>query len=135
LYGNLGLVYVRLGDPQQALPAFLQERRRAPHNLQAYSNFAAAYLALNKTEEAVTVLLESLTIEDSALTLSRISELYGKLDGGSCAMAGDSLNRDCPLVRRDLCNSYRDLAETFRGANLSEVADRARKAGRREGCQ
>jgi tetratricopeptide (TPR) repeat protein len=135
LYGNLGLVYVRLGDPQQALQAFLQERRRVPHNLQAYSNVAAAYLALNKTEEAVTVLLESLALEDSPLTRSRISELYGKLDGGGCAMAGHSLNRDCPIVRRDLCNSYRDVEETFHGADLSEVADRAREAGRREGCQ
>ena len=140
LYGNLGRAYLRLGDPQQALQAFLYQRRLAPRTPQAYANIALAYLALNKTEEAATLLLESYTLDHSQVTLSKIGELYGKIDSGSCAIAGQaegrSLNHDCAPVRRDLCNGYRSLVDTFRDAKLRGLAEHLRDAGRREaGCQ
>ena len=140
LYANLGNTYLRLGDPQQALQAFLYQRRLAPRMPQAYANIALAYLALNETEEAVTLLLESYTLDHSPETLSKIGELYGKIDSGSCAIARQtdrpSLNYDCAPVRRDLCNGYRDLVETFRDAKLRDLAERLRDSGRREaGCR
>ena len=132
-YLNLGTACLRLGDAPRALQAFLYERRLAPALPIAYSNLASAALALSKTEEAATFLLESLVVRESPSTLSRLAQLYGRMEGGACAIAGHgedrSLNRDCPVVRRDLCNGYRDLAAAFRDARQDETADRFRRAG------
>jgi len=140
IYANLGQTYLRLGDAPAALEAFLYQRRLSPAAPAPYANLASAYLAQNRTEEAATALLESLTLDDSALTLSRLGDVYGKIDGGSCAIVrqteGRSLNRDCPLVQRDLCNGYRDLEAVFRDAKLGDISERWREAGRQApGCR
>jgi tetratricopeptide (TPR) repeat protein len=112
-YINLGTAYLRLGDAPHALEAFLYGRRLAPRMPLLDSRIASAYLAENKTEEAATALLESFLLNKSPSTLSRLAQLFSKIDGGNCAVVrqqGDlSLNRDCPIVERDLCNAFRDL--------------------------
>jgi tetratricopeptide (TPR) repeat protein len=139
-YLNLGTAYLRLGEPAKALEAFLYERRLAPGLPAAYSNLASVYMAQNKTEEAATLLLESFVLHESSSTLSRLGQLYGRIDGGACAIAGHgedrSLNYDCPVVRRGLCQGYRDIEAAFREARQDETADRFRRAGALESvCQ
>jgi tetratricopeptide (TPR) repeat protein len=137
---NLGTAYLRLGDAPQALEAFRYERRLAPLSLRAYSGLASAYLAQNRTEEAVTALLESSLIGSSPATMARVAKLYRGIDGGNCAttlQVGElSLNHDCPIVRRNLCNAYRDLEGALRGAKLGEFADGVRDRAAHEAvCQ
>lgn len=136
VYMNLGTAYLRLGDAPRALEAFLYERRLAPGRPQAYSDIASAYLAQNKKEEAATVLLESFVLSQSPANLSRVAKLYGRIDDGTCAIMGHgedrSLNHDCPVVRRDLCNAYRDLEAALRDAKLGELADSVKHRAARE---
>jgi tetratricopeptide (TPR) repeat protein len=139
LYANLGRVYLRLDDVQAALPAFLDQRSLAPGTPQVYDDLASAYTAQNRLEEAATALLESFILDGSPLMLSKVADLYGKLEGGSCAIArqpeGSSLNHDCPLVRRHLCNAYRDLMDAFQQAKRPDLAEGLRSRARDAGCQ
>ena len=140
LYAGLGRVYLRLGDPQQALQAFLYERRLAPGTALAYLNIAAAGQALNQVAEAATALLEAYTLDGAQSTLRMLSETYGKIDSGGCAVLrqaeGRSLNPDCAILRRDLCGAYRDLEQAFRDAKQRDPAERFRAAGERvPGCR
>lgn len=47
-----------------------------------------------------------------------------------------SLNRDCPVVQRDLCAGYGELEQVFREAKQQDVAELFREAARHvPGCQ
>lgn len=137
---NLGRVYLRLDDPQKAMEAFLDLRRLLPAAPLTYSLIASAYEARNQPEEAATALLESYVLDESPSTLSRVALLYDKVDGGNCATVGRgedrSLNRDCAIIRRDLCSAYRSLEQASREARQRAAAERFLDAGRRvPGCR
>jgi tetratricopeptide (TPR) repeat protein len=140
IYANLGRAYLRLGDPRKALQAFLYLPRLAPGASLTYSLIASAYLAQNRMEEAGTALLESALLDESEVRLARAAQLYGKIEGGSCAIAARqgrlSLNRDCAIVQRDLCSAYRGLEQAAREANQPAQADRFLEAVRdAPGCR
>lgn len=140
IYANLGRVYLRSGDPQQALQAFLYERRLAPQSPQAYLHIASAHRALDQAEEAVVAVLEAYSLNRSQSILNVLSEVSAKVDSGGCAVVSQagvrSLDQDCALVKRDLCLAYRDLEAVFRDAKNPDLAERAREAGRKvPGCR
>jgi tetratricopeptide (TPR) repeat protein len=140
IYADLGRVYLRLGDPRQALQAFLFERRLAPQSSQAYLDIASAHQALDQAGEAVTAMLEAYSLNKSQSVLSALSKAYGKVDSGGCAIvtkAGvQSLNQDCAVVQGDLCLAYKDLEAVYRDAKRLDLAKVAREYGRRlKGCQ
>jgi tetratricopeptide (TPR) repeat protein len=140
VYANLGRVYLRLGDPQRALEAFLAQRRVAPALPDSYINISLADRALHKTGDATVALLEAYTFDNSVETLYQALGLYRTTDSGVCAgisgAAGQSLNPDCAAVRRDLCLGYRDLEKAFRDAKQSDMEKRFQEAqGRVPGCQ
>jgi protein O-mannosyl-transferase len=140
VYGNLGQVYLRLGDPQKAREKFLYQRRLAPAMPQAYANLSAADVALDQPEEAARMLLEAYLLERQQSTLYQLSQLYAKVASGGCAIVrqteGRSLNQDCAIVRRDLCSAFRDLEQVFRDARLTDDSARFRDASRGvQGCQ
>ena len=112
----------------------------APGTALAYLNIAAAGQALNQVAEAATALLEAYTLDGAQSTLRMLSETYGKIDSGGCAVLrqaeGRSLNPDCAILRRDLCGAYRDLEQAFRDAKQRDPAERFRAAGERvPGCR
>jgi tetratricopeptide (TPR) repeat protein len=140
IYANLGRVYLRLGDPSEALSSFLYERRLAPQSAQPYLDIAAARRALNQSEEEAVALLEAYGLNQSQTILNALSAVSAKVDSGECAVVSRagvrSLNQDCALVRRDLCLADKDLEAVFREAKTPDLAELFRNAGRHvPGCQ
>jgi len=139
VYATMGRVCLRLGEPQAALEAFLYLPKLVPVAPLTYSLIASAYQAQNKMADGAQSLLESYLLDDSQETLSRVVRLYGRIEGGNCAVtdkAGSlSLNRDCPVVQRDLCNGYRKLENAARKARQFGPAGRFRElSGSIRGC-
>jgi tetratricopeptide (TPR) repeat protein len=140
IYATLGRVYLRLGQPQQALQAFQYLPQLVPGSPLTYSLIASAYQAQDKPEEAVTALLQSYLLDESQETLGRLARLYGKIDGGGCAVterAGSrSLHRECAIVQRDLCGAYQGLEKAANEARQPLLADRFRDVrGGLQGCR
>jgi hypothetical protein len=134
VYATMGRVCLRLGEPHAALEAFLYLPKLVPVAPLAYSLIASAYQAQNKMADGAQSLLESYLLDDSQETLSRVVRLYGRIEGGSCA-GSLSLNRDCPVVQRDLCNGYRQLEKAAREARQFGPAARFRElSGSIRGC-
>jgi tetratricopeptide (TPR) repeat protein len=129
VYGNLGLVYLRLGEHQRALEAFRYLRRLAVTNPEVYQNIATALLAAGKTEEAIITLLEARMIEKSERVTPEILKLYAKMDSGGCAIADkegrSALNTGCPIVHRHVCAADAELERVFRESNRDELAEAA----------
>jgi tetratricopeptide (TPR) repeat protein len=137
---NLGQVYLRLRDPQLALQAFLDLRRLQPSAPVTYALISEAYQSQNKTAEAASAMLESFVLSQSISTLSRVAQLYDKVDGGSCVTEGRAefrtLNHGCAVLQRDLCNSYGELAHAAQDSKQPSLAQQFRDAGRGlPGCQ
>jgi tetratricopeptide (TPR) repeat protein len=140
IYAELGRVYLRLGDPRQALEAFLFERRLAPQSPKPYLDIASTYQVLGQSGEVVTAMLQAYGQNQSQSILSALSKAYGKVDSGGCAIvirAGvQSLNHECAIVQRDLCTAYRDQERVYRDAKRPDLAKQARESGRRlKGCE
>jgi hypothetical protein len=139
VYATMGRVCLRLGEPQAALEAFLYLPKLVPVAPLTYSLIASAYQAQNKMADGAQSLLESYLLDDSQETLSRVVRLYGRIEGGNCAVtdkAGSlSLNRDCPVVQRDLCNGYRELEKAALEARQFGPAERFHElSGSMRGC-
>jgi tetratricopeptide (TPR) repeat protein len=140
LYGGLGRIYLRLGDPQKALDAFPFERHIAPGKPEAYANLSLVDQTFHKFEDSAAVMLESYVLDGSQSTLHKLLDLYRQADPNTCAtrreVEGATLNRDCPVVRRDFCRAYGDLEQGFRDAKQPDQAERFRdEAGRVPGCR
>ena len=138
LYGNLGQAYLRLGNSQQALQAFLYQRRLVPRKSGVYRSLAAAYLAAGKNEEGATSLLEFLAIDRSHGIMPEVLDLYGKIDPSGCAVVVKGSRRlldlNCPLVHRHLCAAYLDLGKVYSEAGLEKLAQQASVVARQYSC-
>ena len=104
-----------------------------------YSLIASAYQAQDKMADGAQSLLESYLLDGSQETLRLVVRLYGWIEGGNCAVtdkAGSlSLNRDCPVVQRDLCNGYRELEKAALEARQFGPAERFHElSGSMRGC-
>jgi tetratricopeptide (TPR) repeat protein len=135
LYANLGWTYLRLENPQQALEAFLYQRRLTQGKPETYRGLAGAYLDLGRTEEAVISLLEARITGDSNQVVGYILGLYDKMDPGGCAtvilQSQRALNPDCPIVRRHLCAAMLDLMKGHLEARQYHLAEEAKETARR----
>ncbi|HYW41249.1 MAG TPA: hypothetical protein VE959_00240 [Bryobacteraceae bacterium] len=123
LYASLGLTNLRLGRPQQALAAFLEERRLDPGNPAIYRNISSAQLASGRLEEAAVALMGAQFVSNSDLDTFDIRNLYDRMDGSGCAVARrilPVLDTGCPLVHRDICAALLDVT----AALLEGKADR-----------
>jgi protein O-mannosyl-transferase len=108
-YHQLGLTYMRLGSPREAVTAM---ERGAELGLDAdlLVNLAEVYRMSNQPHPAAKALVEALVADPRRTTLMpRIVELYGKVDPGGCAVTrangANNLNIECPLVRNDICGA------------------------------
>jgi serine/threonine protein kinase/tetratricopeptide (TPR) repeat protein len=69
-YVNLGGIHIVLGQYEDAVEAFREALRLQPNKVMNYTNLAAAYLSLNRTDEAKAILeqAQSLKFNSSELT-------------------------------------------------------------------
>jgi tetratricopeptide (TPR) repeat protein len=139
IYSDLGLAYLRTGDPQKALETLFYARRLAPRDPMVYRRIATSYSAAGENEKIAPALMEALILDDSPQSVRRVLSAYDKAAPQSCAAIQKgterSLNPDCPLVRRDLCTAYQDLTEAYRDAKSPELANRTADIARQQyGC-
>ncbi len=138
VYATLGQVYLRLGRPEQALDAFLYQRRISPGDPAVYKSLASANLMAGKREDGIIALFESLFAGRSGTALPAILHLYDQMDPQGCATYThenkEFLNSTCPVVQRHLCLAFADLEKAYRDGNRAEEADRLKVSARQYNC-
>ncbi len=58
-YNNLGIMYLFLGQPEKALPNFLESIRLSPDTYHGYGNAADAYRMMGRLDDARAILLQA----------------------------------------------------------------------------
>lgn len=109
-YRTLASAYLHLNRPREALGAAVEAQRIDPSNSGAYQEMAEADLDLERAEEAAIVLAEGMFASDSRDLLSDLMRLYQSgLDEKKCAVVtgprGPTLNPNCEIVRRNMCEA------------------------------
>ena len=133
LYIALGRVYLRLGEPRQALEA-LEFARRLRTEPEVFQELSAAHRALGEPDQAAISLMEGLVIDTSWTGLAtQLAQLYRETAPQSCALGGNqgsnSLNLGCPLVHTHLCLASRNVANLYRQNLQSDQAAATQRAG------
>jgi len=118
IYWNLGLSYMRLGQYQNAIDAYLYMRHLAPTNPDSYLSIASVYLSSGQSEEAVTALLQALLLDSGRVEALRLLvDVYRQIDREGCAVVfaqgQPRLNADCTIVRNNICAAYHGLTQVF----------------------
>jgi tetratricopeptide (TPR) repeat protein len=139
LYDALGLLYRRLGKPQEAVEVYLYQRRLDPAGPEPYRGLAGAYLDLGRTEDAAIALLEAGVTSGWNRGTAAIAGVYDKMDPGGCAVVvkqgQPTFNPDCPMVRRHLCAAMLDLMKAGLAEGRSGLATSAKETARNAyGC-
>jgi tetratricopeptide (TPR) repeat protein len=90
-YINLGTLYNRLRDPQQALQNAEMAAKINPHADEAYFQMAKAYLSMSDWDKAAEALLKAIEIEPNSFeyhyTLSQAYRKAGKIEAGEREIA------------------------------------------------
>jgi len=128
LYENLGIVYMRLLDPRQALVALkygLTLRSADPH---LYQDIAAAYSLLGDNRQAAITLIADLVVNpNDAESSAWLANLYPQMDPEGCAITNADgkprLNWSCPLVHEHACSAYESLVRLGIEIKQERVAD------------
>ena len=133
LYIALGRVYLRLGEPRQALEA-LEFARRLRTEPEVFQELSAAHRALGEPDQAAISLMEGLVIDTNWTGLaSQLAQLYRETAPGSCALGGNqssnSLNLGCPLVHTHLCLASRNVANLYRQNGQFDQAAETQRVG------
>ncbi|MGD0652299.1 MAG: DUF1736 domain-containing protein [Verrucomicrobiia bacterium] len=132
IYWNLGLAYIRTGQYQNALKAYLYMRHLAPTNPDAYLSIASVYVVDGKTEDAAISLLQALLLDGNRQEALRLLlDLYRQIDREGCAVAPNQpqlkLNADCPLVHNHICSAYSGLVQVFLDAKQVALAQQSKQ--------
>lgn len=127
IYANLGVGYMRLGQYQDAVNAYIMTRHLVPASTDAYLNLASLYLSANHPEEAAVTLVEVLLIDGNRReAFSALMDIYRQIDHEGCAVmtsAGQPrLNADCAIVHNHLCSAAIGLIQIFVEAKQFDVA-------------
>jgi serine/threonine-protein kinase len=75
-YKDLGIHYLTLGEIDNAITNFEKVTQITPQNSTAYSNLGIAYYYKGDTEKAKEMFVQSLEIEESALTANNLAGMY-----------------------------------------------------------
>jgi hypothetical protein len=131
LYLDLGRVYLRLSQPQQAMETLEYGRLLSP-GMPFSEELAKAYRAEGDDERAAIALHEGLILNpDRRSLLSDLADLYRRIDPNGCAVvtAGNrlALNRKCPLVENSACTAARNVMDLYRRTGRQADADRLRE--------
>ena len=136
-YVNLGGIHVLLGQYETALAEFRQALRLQPNKVTNYSNLAAAYLSLNRTEEAGEILRKAQALKFSSTELAGFLYDLDFLKGDA-----DGLERQVkaamgqPGTEDELLAAQADTEAYYgRLGKARELTRRAIESARREGEQ
>ena len=127
----LSEVYLRLGDPDNALTAGALSSRLDPLNPEVYRQMAAVFLAERRADDAAAKLMAGLLItSDPGLREELLNVYRSGLDVEGCAIVpgprGPAINPHCEMIHRHICTAStetvkarlqtgrRDLAKTQR---------------------
>ena len=140
VYVQLGDVHQRLGQPQEAVAAYVHARHLAPRDADVHEALSIAYTALGRREDAIISLLQAYMFDQDRQSIwSQLLPLYETIDPGGCAFArvGDEFRFDdkCPIARRHICQAFQRQVEVYREAHLSTEAEELRQSAQRGyGC-
>ena len=140
LYLHLGIVYLRLNDPREALVAFRYALSLRPQDPRHYENIAAAYSLLGDNRQAAIALIAGLLVNpDNKELAALLDKAYQRIDPKGCAVktveGKPRLDMACPLVREHLCLAYQSLALLSVDIKQDRTADELKTtAVRNLGC-
>ena len=129
IYSNLGLAYMRLGQYQNALNAYLEMRHVVPTNPDAYLDIASVYLSSGHASEAAISLMEALLLNGNRKdALEPLLNILHRIDHEGCAVltveGEPRLNADCPMVHDYICSAESDLVRVLADAKQFDLAQR-----------
>jgi protein O-mannosyl-transferase len=109
-YRTLASAYLHLGQASEALAAGLQAQSIDPSNTGVYDEIADAYFAQGRGEDAAIALAEGMFATGDRNLLDELLKLYESgVDSKGCAVKsgphGPTLNPNCEIVIRDLCEA------------------------------
>ena len=136
LYLELGRVYLRLGQPREALDA-LGYGRRLTTQPEFSHEMSNAYLALGDAHQAAIALQEGSLLAPAEVRFApELASAYKLVDPQGCAVVSRGkqtmLNRDCPLVRADTCTAAENVARMYLEAGQPAQAAEVKRTGCRE---
>ncbi len=125
LYSDLGLVYLRLNSPADAVAAYLYQRKITPANPTVYRFLAGAYLKNGNAQAAVVSLWGAFALA-GAETTPYLLRLYDDQYPESCATyfheGQEFLNTNCPLVQGHICGALLDVVAAHTEAGQAHRA-------------
>jgi tetratricopeptide (TPR) repeat protein len=109
-YRTLASAYLHLGQVPEALAAGLQAKTIDPSNTGVYDEIAGAYFSQGRGEDAAIALAEGMFVTGDHNLLDELLKLYQSgVDSKGCAVKsgphGPTLNPNCEIVIRDLCEA------------------------------
>jgi protein O-mannosyl-transferase len=139
LHSFLGLTYLRLDAPEDAVGEYLYDRMITPGNPAAYRALAAAYLKAGKTQAAAVSLWGAFVVGGSGENVPYLLRFYDDKFPQSCATyfhdGQEFVNTSCPLVQGHLCGAYVDTETAYSEAGQTREANEDQNASRVLACQ
>lgn len=122
-YRTLASAYLHLGENRQASEEALKAQAIDPANVGVYVEIADAYFALGRGEEAAVILAEGVFLTGDRGLLDELLKLYQSgVDQKGCAVKegprGPTLNPNCEIVVRDLCEATARIHRPDLGGRL-----------------
>jgi hypothetical protein len=135
LYLELGRVYLRLKQPDQALAALAVGRARQA-NPEFSEEMARAWFAKSDWQHAAVAVMEGIVLNPGASNLAgELLEIYHREAPQSCAAANSTIDMQCPLVHDQLCEATRNVAlEYQRNAQAGRANATVRTAVQQLAC-
>jgi tetratricopeptide (TPR) repeat protein len=138
-YRLLSVVYLRLGDTQDAWKTGIIARRLDPSNPEMYRNLAYVHLAADRGDEAAAVLMSGLIITADQGLRQELLNLYQRgLDPKGCAIIGGpngpGIDPSCQTVHRHLCAGAADAIKLHLESGRRDLAERVKDNFLKSGC-
>jgi serine/threonine-protein kinase len=111
-WGDIGYDYMRLGRPQQAIPALEQQLARAPDDANALVNLATAYQQVERWADARRTYRRAFELRPQWLTIPNLNHEFGEA-----------------LVLGGWTDEARAVYDTMRGGTIGQRAQGERSIG------
>jgi protein O-mannosyl-transferase len=139
LHSDLGLVYLRMDRPKDAIAEYLYARKIAPANPATYRSLAGAYLQEGDSASAAVSLWGAAMLDSSGATTLYLLRLYDDFYPKSCATyfhdGREFLNTGCPLIQGQRCCAIADIAEAHSEAGEVRRSLEIQEGSRQQGCR